>query len=309
MVFAPSHPRRRDVEVREDGLDLAANPDRRSKWWFEILVIVFLCWVYDAVTNLPPVRNVAARDHARSVLHLEQTLHLDPEAALNSWLAGHHTLGLWAGDYYDNAHFVVTLGVVGWLWWRHPRQYRPLRNGLVLCNLIAFVVFWLYPMAPPRMLPGGHYVDIVAVSGAFGSAHSGTLATVANELAAMPSLHIAWAVWSAWAVFVVLRQRSTTPDLDLELPKANQPSPPGWRKWLWLLWAYPVLTGVIVLSTGNHFLADVLAGALTAVLAIGLGYGLAARWPGWRAQIIELPRRALTTRRPDAAAGTGRSLS
>jgi PAP2 superfamily len=282
MVFAPSHPRRQSVAVREDGLDAGSAVERRSKWWFEALVIIFLCWIYDAVTNLAPLRNVAARDHARSILHLEQVLHLDPEAALNSWLAGHHTLGLWAGDYYDNAHFVVTLGVVGWLWWRHPRQYRPLRNGLVLCNLIAFVVFWRYPTAPPRMLPGGHYVDIVAASGAFGSAHSGSLATVANELAAMPSLHIAWAVWSAWAIFVVLR-RSPAPPTDVLAPSGVAApvavsARAGWRKWLWLIWVYPVLTGVVVLSTGNHFLADVLAGALTGVLAIWLGDRLAAWW-------------------------------
>jgi hypothetical protein len=254
-------------------------------------VIIFLCWIYDAVTNLAPVRNVAARDHALSVLHLETVLHLDPEAALNSWLAGHHTLGLWAGDYYDNAHFVVTLGVVGWLWWRHPGQYRPLRNGLVLCNLIGFVVFWRYPMAPPRMLPGSHYVDIVAASGAFGSAHSGTLATVANELAAMPSLHIAWAVWSAWAVFVVLRPAQRRQGQD-----RRQGQPRQW--WLWLIWLYPVCTTVVVLSTGNHFLADVLAGALTAVVAIWLGYRLAAWWPRWRVVASGWARRF---RRPSMA--------
>jgi hypothetical protein len=259
MVLAPSRPRRLPVGTLWEPVE--EGP--RSKWWIEALVIAWLCWIYDAVTNLAPLRNAAARDHARSILHLERVLHLDPEEALNHWLAGHHTLGLWAGDYYDNAHFVVTLGVIGWLWWRYPRSYRPLRNGLVLCNLIAFVVFWKYPMAPPRMLPGGHYVDIVALSGAFGSSHSGSLATVANELAAMPSLHIAWAVWSAWAVFTVWRP----------------------RRWIWLVWCYPLVTTVIVLSTGNHFLADVAAGALTAVVAIRLGGWMTQRWQrrqGWQ---------------------------
>ncbi len=210
---------------------------------------MWLCWVYDAVTNLTPLRNVAARDHARSILHLERVLHLDPELAMNHWLYGHPTLGLWASDYYDNAHFIVTLGIVGWLWVRYPQSYRPLRNGLVLSNVIAFVVFWRYPVAPPRMLPGSQYKDIVSLTGAFGSAHSGTLATVANELAAMPSLHLAWAVWSAWAVFKVWRH----------------------RRWVWLVWCYPAVTAAVVLSTGNHYLADVLAGVLTAAVAIWVG--------------------------------------
>jgi diacylglycerol O-acyltransferase len=236
----------------------SVEPGPRSRWWIEVAAIVWLCWVYDAVTNLTPLRNVAARDHALSVLHLEQRLHLDPELTLNHWLAAHHTLGLWASDYYDNAHFVVTLAVVGWLWWRYPRSYRPLRNGLVLTNVIGFVIFWRYPMAPPRMLPGNRYKDIVSLTGAFGSAHSGTLATVANELAAMPSLHIAWAGWSAWAVFKVWRH----------------------RRGIWLVWAYPALTAVVVLSTGHHFLADVVAGAATAAVSIWLGARLASWWAG-----------------------------
>jgi hypothetical protein len=274
MVFSPERagitgpddgdgvPRRGHGRARPERLPrrtqvlASVEPGPRSRWWIEVAAIVWLCWVYDAVTNLAPLRNVAARDHALSVLHLEQRLHLDPELALNHWLAAHHTLGLWASDYYDNAHFIVTLGVVGWVWWRYPRSYRPLRNGLVLTNVIGFVIFWRYPMAPPRMLPGNRYKDIVSLTGAFGSAHSGTLATVANELAAMPSLHIAWAGWSAWAVFKVWRH----------------------RRGIWLVWAYPVLTAVVVLSTGNHFLADVVAGAATAAVSIWLGARLATWW-------------------------------
>lgn len=260
MVLAPS-PRRR---IPGGGLLASVEAGPRPKWWIEGLVIVWLCWVYDALSNLIPLRNTAARHHAERILHLEQALHLDPEAILNHWLAGHPALGLWSGNYYDNAHFVVTLGVVGWLWWRYPRSYRPLRNGLVACNLIAFFVFWVYPTAPPRMLPGGQFVDVVSVTGAFGSAHGGTLATVADELAAMPSLHIAWAVWSSWAVFVVWRGRF------------------GNRWWSWPVWLYPAATGVIVLGTGNHFLADVVAGVLTGVVAIWLGALVAQRWVAWR---------------------------
>lgn len=260
MVLAPAPRRHR----RAEGLLATVEPGPRSKWWVEGLVIAWLCWIYDGLSNLTPLRNLAARHHAESILHLERVLHLDPEMTLNHWLAGHPTLGLWAGNYYDNAHFAVTLGVVGWLWWRYPRSYRPLRNGLVICNLIAFFVFWLYPTAPPRMLPGGHFVDVVAVTGAFGSAHSGTLATVADELAAMPSLHIAWALWSSWAVFTVWRTRY------------------GHRWWSWLVWIYPPVTTVIVLSTGNHFLADVVAGAATAVVAIWLGAQVARRFAAWR---------------------------
>jgi hypothetical protein len=219
---------------------------RRARWWTELLVIVWLCWVYDAVANLAPLRRTAAYAHAWSLLHLEQRWHLDPEAAMDHWLSHHHLLAVLLSNYYDNAHFVVTLGLVGWLWWSRPGYYRPLRTGLVLINVFGMAVFWLYPMAPPRLLSPGAYQDVVANTHAFGSWHAGTLATAANQLAAMPSLHMAWAAWSAYAVWWVFRD----------------------RRWVWLVWLYPLVTAVSVMATGNHYLLDVLAGLLTFVVAM-----------------------------------------
>ncbi len=252
---------------------LAADA-RRPRWWPEVLVIVWLCWVYDDINNLAPLRRQAAYAHARSILRLEQLTHLDPEAALNQWLAAHHTLAVWVSNYYDNAHFVVTLGLVGLLWWRYPGLYRPLRTNLVLINVVGLLVFWSYPTAPPRLLDPGRYLDIVANTHAFGSWHSGTLATAANQLAAMPSLHIAWAAWSSLAAWRILG---------------------GFRhRWTLLVWIYPVVTTVAVLATGNHFLLDAVAGlAVMAVCTL-----IADRWQGW--WTARLARRAV-----GRAAGVG----
>jgi len=219
---------------------------RRTRWWGELLVVVWLSWVYDMINNLAPLRVSVALAHARAILHLEQTLHLDPERALDRWLAGHHTLGLVLSLYYDNAHFIVTLGLLGWLWWRRPDIYRPLRNSLVIVNLLGFVVFWLYPVAPPRMLNG--FTDVVAASHTFGSWHTGALASQANQLAAMPSLHIAWAVWCTLAVWRLTSKRT------LRL----------------LALLYPCVTSVAVLATGNHFLLDILGGLVVIALAAAM---------------------------------------
>jgi hypothetical protein len=246
---------------------------RRPRWWTQILVIVWLCWVYDAVANLAPLRRQAARDHALSILHTERVLHIDPEAALDHWLAGHHALAVVVSNYYDNAHFVVTLGLVGWLWWSHPALYRPLRTALVLINVIGMAVFWVYPTAPPRLLSPSVYVDVVASTHAFGSWHAGTLATAANQLAAMPSLHIAWAVWSAYAVWLVVRGRGERPG-GLVRPSGPVESVRSVRS-VWLVWLYPVVTTFAVLSTGNHFTLDAVAGLLTFLVAMGM----ARYWP------------------------------
>lgn len=230
---------------------------KRSRWWVEALAIVWLGWVYDAITNLAPLRLNAALAHAGDVLGLEHTLHIDPEHALDRWLAAHHSLGLAIADYYDNAHFVVTLSLLGWLWWRRADLYRPLRNSLVLVNLLAFIVFWRYPVAPPRMLPG--FTDIVASTHAIGSWHSGALASQANQLAAMPSLHIAWAVWCTVALWRI--------------------SARTWVRVLAVL--YPCLTAAAVLATGNHFVLDILAG----VLVMAAAFALVALCSGWAGRL------------------------
>jgi PAP2 superfamily len=235
-------------------IGVAGAAARRSHWWREALAIVWLCWLYDAVTNLAPLRLHVALAHAQGLLDVERALHLDPELALDRWLAGHHTLGLVISDYYDNAHFVVTLGLLGWLWWRRADIYRPLRNSLVVVNLLAFLVFWRFPVAPPRMLPG--FTDVVASTHAIGSWHSGALASHANELAAMPSLHIAWAAWCVLAVW-----RLTT------------------RVWLRALAAaHACATGFAILATGNHFLLDAVAGLAALAVSVLLARRMEAAW-------------------------------
>ena len=91
------------------------------------------------------------------------------------------------------------------LWWSRPDLYRPLRNDLVLTNLIGFAVFWAFPVAPPRMLPG--FIDVVAKSGGLGSWHD-SLIKHADQLAAMPSMHIGYAVWCSLVAWRLARKHS-----------------------------------------------------------------------------------------------------
>jgi hypothetical protein len=251
-------------------------PARRSRWWVELLAIAWLAWAYDAITNLTTLHVSLALANARGVLHVEHLLHIDPELTLDRWLAGHHTVGLVVSDYYDNAHFIVTLAVLGWLWWRRADLYRPLRNTLVLVNVLGFVVFWLYPVAPPRMLDG--FIDVVASTHAVGSWHTGALASHANQVAAMPSLHIAWAAWCTLALW----RASERPIVRV------------------LAVAYPSLTGLAVLATGNHFLLDIVGGV--AVLAVSvLLVGSRGRIAGGVGMVRRRIRRRATARYDPAA--------
>jgi PAP2 superfamily len=225
---------------------LAARKPVRTHWWVELLAIGWLLFLYDAVNNLAPLRLPTALGNARGILHVERVLHIDPELSLDRWLTAHHTLAQILANYYDNAHFVVTLGLLGYLWWKRTDIYRPLRNVLVLVNVLGFVVFWLFPVAPPRMLDG--FTDVVAQTGAFGSWHTGSLASQANQLAAMPSLHMAWAGWCTLALWRISERR--------------------WLRALALL--YPCVTAFAVLSTGNHFVLDIFGGLLVLAISVWL---------------------------------------
>jgi hypothetical protein len=243
-------------------LRIAVRP--RPRWWVEALTIAWLCWLYDATTNLAPLRVHAALANARGVLHLERVLGIDPELTFNRWLAAHHTLAVVISDYYDNAHFIVTLGLLAWLWWARADIYRPLRNALVLVNVLAFLVFWRWPVAPPRMLTSLGFRDVVTSSHALGNFHSGALATHANELAAMPSLHMAWAAWCALALWRMSR-----------------------RKWVRALaLAYPCTVVAAVIATGNHFVLDLVSGLAAIALSVVL---------------VEAPRRLVSRLRSRAS--------
>jgi hypothetical protein len=252
------------IPIRREGsgararLGAALRPRTRSRLWVEVLAVAWLIWVYDAITNLAHLRLHTALANARGVLHLEQALHLDPELGLDRWLAGHHTLAALLSEYYDNAHWGLTFVLLAYLWWRRADIYRPLRNALVLVNLIGFAVFWRYPVAPPRMLGG--FTDVVSSTNAFGNFHGGALASHANEVAAMPSLHMAWAAWCALALWRM--------------------SPRRWVRSLAL--AYPCVTAFTVVATGNHFLLDLLAGLATLALALLLLAAPRAAKAQWR---------------------------
>jgi membrane-associated phospholipid phosphatase len=228
----------------------------RTPWWREVLTIVWLGWLYDAVTNLAPLRLGPALAHGHDVLNAERSLGISPEHALDSWLSHHHAPAVVLSYYYDNAHFIVTLGILGYLWWRRADLYRPLRTSLVLINVAGFLVFWLYPVAPPRMLSG--FTDIVASSHTFGSWHTGALASDANQLAAMPSLHMAWALWCT----VALWQISSRPLVRV------------------VAVVYPFITAFAVLSTGNHYLFDIFGGLILSVASLVL----VNRFYRWRAR-------------------------
>jgi hypothetical protein len=217
---------------------------RPPRWWQEIGFILIVYYLYSLVRNAVPSHETGAFNRAQTVLSIERRLHINIEHTLNNLVAHTHWLAYICNYYYATLHFVVTIGVLIWLYVKHPLRYRSMRSVLIVTNLVALVGFWFISVAPPRMLHG--YVDTVVKFHTWGSLASPGLAKESNQFAAMPSLHIGWSLWCAFAIVTLAR-----------------------RPWVRVIGAlYPVATLFVILGTANHYVLDAVGGAAALALAI-----------------------------------------
>lgn len=222
----------------------------RPRLWREIALIALFWAGYTAVRLLIPHGDRVAYAHAVQVLRLEDALGLDVELGLNRGLMHVPRLAGVAAAFYATAHFAVTLGVLGCLYVRRPEEYRRLRAALMIATGVALVGFWLYPLAPPRFLPGRGFVDPVTALHTFGLYSSPRMGTLTNQLAAMPSMHAGWALWCAVAVAALTRRPLVRAVAAL----------------------YPAVTLLVIFSTANHYLVDALAGIAVMGVALLAGH-------------------------------------
>jgi membrane-associated phospholipid phosphatase len=227
-------------------------PVRRPRIIGELLVVLLLLRAYDLVRGHAEVRELAALHHGQQLLDVERWLHIDIELSANLWTTQQTALSLVASYWYQFAHLTVTLGVLVWCWWRRARSYRRARNALVLTNVFGLIIFLVYPAAPPRFLPGFGFVDAVANAG-FGATHGGPV--TADQFGAFPSLHLAWAVWTAVVAHRLVRSKTLR------------------RLWL----CYPLITALVVVVTGNHYLLDIVAGSLIALVTLAIAHRIPGR--------------------------------
>lgn len=235
---------------------------RLRPWMLELLLLAAVYGGYELVRALTGVHDSVAVENARNLLRFQHALHLSPEHALNRLFTGHAVLAVPAVYLYAVCHYVVTPVVLVWLWRAHRPQYRSARGILVLATLLGLLGFWLAPMAPPRSFDS--FTDTMAQwSGigwwsSAGSVPHG-LQSLTDQFAAMPSLHVGWAVWCGWVLFRYADHR-----------------------WLRILGvAYPAVIWVVVIGTANHYFLDGLAGAFVIALSgavVTAVTALRARW-------------------------------
>jgi hypothetical protein len=211
-----------------------------------VALLAGLWLAYAAVRGITADEVPTALANASHVLHLQRSLGLPSEAWLQQqvlpagWLVGG------ANRFYLYVHFPVTGLALAWTWARRRELFGRLRTALIGVSAVALALHVAFPLAPPRMMPG--FVDTGAVFGP--SPYNLEAASAANQIAAMPSLHVGWALLLALTAVA------------------------AWRSWWrWLALVHPAVTAAVVVVTANHYWSD----ALVAAALVGVAWFLTGR--------------------------------
>ncbi|WP_238013597.1 phosphatase PAP2 family protein [Dactylosporangium sp. AC04546] len=244
----------------------------RPRAWTELLLVVGLFLAYKVGRLVVDGRVGAAYADANLVWDVERALRLPSEADLQHVLLSAEALVRGANLYYAVVHFPATIAFLLFMYFFRPEHYLRFRRMLAWLTAMGLVIHFVFPLAPPRMLGGLGLVDTAAVYGpsVYGPPETDTLS---NQYAAMPSLHVGWAIVVAAGLIVATK-----------------------TKWRWLWVAHPVLTMIVVVGTANHYWLD---GAVAGGLVAGLLAATAKRE-------LELPVVPLPLQRTETAHTAGK---
>lgn len=265
--------------------DLArAVRGRGLRRYLQIVPIAVVLWALDALDRFRGGAQAAGLRHAPVIVTISRHLGEGVTLVMNHWLVAHPLAAAAAAGYYILLHGLVT-GIAGILLLRsrHP-AFRLHRNALLAASAIGLIVFWAYPVAPPRMLPGFH--DTTAAAVPFFSHILETRA--ADQFGSLPSLHVTWALWVAAVARALVSHRALRA----------------------ACWAYPALTVLDVIATANHYLLDVITAPAVLVLAYAIAGLPALGRRQWHLSMphLPMPRRALPPKVPPPVTPSGDAL-
>jgi membrane-associated phospholipid phosphatase len=192
---------------------------------------------------------------AMKIINLERTLHVFVEPSVQAWTSGVRWLMDAADWAYLYSHYAVTGAVLIFIYLRRNGAFYFVRNMFMLSMLIALVGYAVFPTAPPALMPEWGFSD--AISQFLGVPHvdSGAASAFVNIYAAVPSMHVCFAVMTGWSMSRLVRRRPAK-----------------------IAWAfYPLWITFVVVATGNHYITDVFLGALTAGVSALLAKQVLAR--------------------------------
>lgn len=210
---------------------------------------------YELVRGLVGVGGYRPFGDATRVIDFERALHVFAEPAIQSWVTDHAHWLLDVADWsYLNAQFAVSVGALAFIYVRRNDSFYFVRNMFMIAMALALVGYALFPTAPPRLMPQWGFTDsIQQFTGV--TIEQGAGSALLNSYAAIPSMHMCFALMVGLPMAAVLRSRTA--------------------RLLWRL--YPLFIAFVVVVTANHYFTDVFLGAVTAGIAALAAQQLLAR--------------------------------
>jgi membrane-associated phospholipid phosphatase len=208
----------------------------------QLALFAFADLCYETVRGVAEGNAAVAFNNARTIVDAEKGMGLFFEQGFQAWVMGQRVLVDFANFMYVNSHFVITSGVLVWLYLRHNERFYFVRNMFMVAMGLALIGYLAFPTAPPRFLPELGFVDTISYY--TNVRHDSAFVTLfINPYAAVPSMHVAFSLMLAGPALMLVRRRVV--------------------KLLWCL--YPPLVAAVVIVTGNHWWMDAAAGALVAL--------------------------------------------
>ena len=233
-------------------LKFRAAAPRVRPFLYEAALIIALYAVWQIVGAFAGQGDYTAVTRGQWIWNAERTVHLPSEQTLQGWVLPHPLIVQGANLYYASMHFTVLIIFLVWMFARHRELYGRWRTALALLTASCLLIQFL-PVAPPRMVPGTGMVDTAM---RYGQSVYGSIGGFqADQLSAMPSVHVGWAVLVAVAVCSVTRSR-----------------------WRYLAVAHAAATVFVVVVTGNHFWADGIVACALLGLSLAAERGLRTLW-------------------------------
>jgi len=216
----------------------------------QVAIWVAVDLFYEVVRGLTEGSDATALANGRAVVDIERTTGTFFEVDLQQAVLPHAWIIDTADFLYMNAHLLVCTGFLTWLYLRRNETFYFVRNMFIAGMALACVVHAILPTAPPRLLPQYGFVDTIQRF-AHVNQDSGAIASLVNKYAAVPSMHVGFALIVGVTAAALAR-----------------------RRWLKVVFAcYPLLVLFVVMVTGNHFWFDGLAGAAVAGVCALLARG------------------------------------
>jgi hypothetical protein len=214
---------------------------------FETAVVCTLFALWQVANSLTRGHTTGGLARGRSIWNAERALHFPSERSVQDLILGHPDLVRAANYYYDTMHLTLMVVFLVWLWLRHRDRYPFFRNMVAAFTGMALLL-QMVAVAPPRLIGGTGLIDTASV---YGQSVYATFGDIADQYAAMPSIHVGWAVLIAFAVVSC----STSP-------------------WRWLAVSHAVITVFVVVATANHYWLDGIAAIALLVPAWFIAKGI-----------------------------------